>query len=553
MNTKLLTIVAAIALQSNVYASNYATGNSEFLNYDWFNKIVNLTPTSNESCPTLEMDTYSNGFKVALQKSFYVSLGASASKWFPENSQWASVGVSPTVNNFGVLFADVDNEDQINEAKNRELPRTAQVLENWRVSDSAYWESQGGVALYVGTGVDPLNVGVFAVATGGWTNFLQKTGPNKVYVERAKKNIKSVSFGAGISYPNISIEKVAEDAAGFAYEFTLESNESIEAFERFMAGDNTKAQELEKFSDRGVLKISNTAETRLGISRSFGVATPFLPILSFKTSVENSYDQSSENTVWDEGTYKDVGMYIKQRSSSLFGQHFKLSRSFTGGQNVLDLPGKDNAGRNITKKTFGTFKYSYMSDWGQELRLRKYIAKAKSLTGLTSETCVKVPESSNSLAFNQVNLELNLSNEYIRAIMNSDKSENNLLDKIKKSALHFQATKDLVGACEELKADQGPDIDDTCNKSSNSLIEKSFEKLNTYAANMSATVDTDKKEFAKNITKFGEEIWKSPFIFKAFFEKGKDCGQEFNFEVSGRRISRHVVSQKWAKTDACSN
>lgn len=549
MKMKTLPVLLALVLQTGAHAADYKSGNSAFINYDWMNKIINKTETPKGACPVLEVDTYKGGFKLALEKSFYGSIGASASKWFPANTQWASVGVSPVLNTFGILFTEVENEDQISEAKKKNLPKTAEELESWNVSDAAYWESQGGVSLYVGTGIDPVNVGVFAVVTGGWTNYLQKTGNNKVYVERAKKNIKSISFGAGISYPNISLEKVAEAASGSSFEFVLDSNEAVEAFERYMAGDTTKADELSKFSDRGVLKIANNSQRKLTNARSFGVATPFVPVLSFKASVEKSYDRTEENTVWDEDTIKDTGIYTKQRNTRIFNKHFKLSRSFMGGRTFVDVPAKE--GRKIEEKVYGNLKYSYMSDWGQERRLRKYISKAKALTGLAEETCTRVPSLENSLGFNQVVLEVNMSDEYMRQIMNSQKSGSKLLDKIKASALAYQSNKALGDICENQDDDEVQDANDTCVNNTPAKIEAIFSKINEHASKMESTFATDKKEFAKNVAKLGEQIWKSPFVFKAFFEKGKACGQEFKFEVSGKRISRHVVDQKWIASDAC--
>ncbi len=549
MKFKTLPVFFAIALQSGAIAADYKSGNSAFVNYDWINKIVNKTETAKGVCPVLEVDTYKDGFKVALEKSFYGSIGASASKWFPANTQWASVGVSPVLNTFGIHFTEVENEAQLSTEKKKQLPNTAAELDKWKVNDAAYWESQGGISLYVGTGVDPLNVGVFTVVTGGWTNYLQKTGTNKVYVERAKKNIKSISFGAGISYPNISLERVAEAASGSSYEFTLVSNEAVEAFERYMAGDTTKADELSKFSDRGVLKIADNSQKKLTNARSFGVATPFIPLLSFKASVEKSYDRTEENTVWDEDTIKDTGIYIKQRNTRILNKHFKLARSFMGGRTFTDVPSKE--GRKVEEKIYGNLKYAYMSDWGQERRLRKYISKAKALTGLSEETCTRVPSLENTLGFNQVILEVNMSDEYLREIMNSKKSGSNLLGKIKAQALALQSDKALTDVCEAQDDDEVQDANDTCANNSPAKIEAIFAKIEENAAKMEASIATDKKEFAKNVAKLGEQIWKSPFVFKAFFEKGKACGQEYKFEVSGKRISRHVVGQKWIKTESC--
>lgn len=90
-----------------------------------------------------------------------------------------------------------------------------------------------------------------------------------------------------------------------------------------------------------------------------------------------------------------------------------------------------------------------------------------------------------------------------------------------------------------------------CSNFNSSSIESIFNNLENYSEKMNKTFITDRKEFTKNLAKFGEEVWKSPAVFKAFYEKGKLCGQEFKFEVSGQRITRHLVNQKYANTAAC--
>jgi hypothetical protein len=547
---KTLSIFAIVASGA---ASADVTGNSESINYTWMNAVINKTPVVSAACPSIETDVYGAGFKVARSTSFYGSLSASRARWFPNNAQWASVGVGPVRNNFGVYYTDIDKLSELADVKEKKLPDNYEEINKWKVSDSAYWESQGGVSLYIGTGISPIDIGVFAVATGGWANFLQKTGPNKVYVEMSKKKIRSVSIGAGLGVPNIGLGKAFEDSRGFAYEFTLDNQENIESFERFMAGDVTKAQELSKFKDSGVNKISDLSDSRVGLTRSFGMATPFIPILSFKTSSENAYDHSEENSVWDEKSMKDTGIYIKQRNIYLLGEQFKEARSFIGGRTLSEVPGLEGIS-NKTEKLYGSFKFTYQSNWGQERRLRKYISKVKSLTGLVEETCARVPSFKDTLGFNQVNLEVSWSDEYVREILNLRKSNTNLLNKIKTLALHYQASTDgdksVSNICSVIDNDN---YDDTCTASNSDKVESIFKNLQAYSDNMNKTIKTDRKEFSKNLAKFGEEVWKSPAVFKAFYEKGKLCGQDFKFEVSGQRLTRHLIDQKFAYSAACAS
>jgi hypothetical protein len=544
--------------------SDISTSGGFYINYRWMNAIINKTPVKADACPIIETDIYGSGFKVARQKSFYGSLGLSGSKWFPANSQWASVGIGPVKDSFGIYFTDIDKLDELKEVKEKRLPDNYEELQNWKVADSAYWESQGGVSFYIGTGISPVEIGIFAVATGGWANYLQKTGPNKVYVEVSKKKIRSISLSAGLGIPgipapirtpapSIALEKSFENSKGFAYEFTLDNQLNIEAFERFMAGDATKAQELSKVENSGVAKISDMTDSRVGIARSFGFAVPYIPILSFKASVEHAYDHVEEKSVWDEDTMKDTGVYIKQRNSFIVGQQFKEARSFLGGRILKSNPGIESENHE-SEKLYGNFKYSYQSNWGQERRLRKYISKVKAVTGLVQETCARVPTFKDSLGFNQVELELKLSDEYVRELIGFGHSEEKLLKKIKFMALQFQAASDASNSGKKLcQYNENDKYDDNCTTSDSKKINHIFGNLEEYSLKMNKSLNTDRKEFAKNLAKFGEEVWKSPFVFKAFYEKGKVCGQEFKYEISGQRLTRHLIDQKFINTPECSN
>lgn len=536
--------VCAVLSSSAVMADT--VGGSGFVNYQWMDAVINKTAVKSAACPEIETDIFGSGFKVAQQRSFYGSVGIRGARWFPKNEQWAGVGVGPIKNKFGIFFSDIKKLSELEGEKGKKIPDSFEEVDQWKVSDSAYWESQGGVAFYLGTGISPISIGAFAVATGGWANFLQKTGPNKVYVEMSKKKIRSISFGVGVLQPTIGVEKAFENSNGFAYEFTLDGQESIEAFERFMVGDTTKAQDLSRLRDSGVVKIADISDARIGQSRSFGVATPFIPILSFKSSVEHATDHVEEDSVWDEKLVKDAGLYIKQRNTFLLGQQVKEARSFVGGKVTTEVPGLE--GMTRTDKLFGNFKYSYQSNWGQERRLRKYIGKIKALTGLVDETCARVPAFKDSMGFNQVALEVNWSDDYVKELIGKGKSKTSLLPKIRSMAQSYQLSSQQSNVCDYLDNDK---YDDNCSDSNSEKVNQIFKNLESYSANMNKSYGVDKKEFSKNMAKFGEEVWKSPFVFKAFFEKGKHCGQDFKFEVSGLRLTRHSIDQKFVGAGNC--
>ncbi|MGZ3787899.1 MAG: hypothetical protein ACXVLQ_05215 [Bacteriovorax sp.] len=522
------------------------TGDNFSVSYSWMNALINKTPVEPSACPEINTDIYGSGFKVARQKNFFATIKAFGTKHFPPTQIWASVGIGPVKDSFAIYFSDIDNLGELAMEKRKHLPDSYEEVNRWKVSDSAVWESQGGVSFYLRAGVTPVEVGVFAVATGGWSHFLQKTGPNKVYVELARKKIRSIALGAGLGQPNISVEKAFEKAHGFSFEFTLDSQENIEAFERFMAGDVTKAEERSNEEGSGVVKISDMSESRSRLLKTIELATPFLPILSFKKTIEKDYDHVEENMAYGDQRIKDMGIYINQRDTAVIGKKLKEARSFMGGKVASDVQGV--MGPLQTEKWFGNFKYAYQSDWGQEKRLRKYIAKAGALTGLVEETCASVPAFDNSLGFNQVLLEVNWSDEYVRELMGLGKSNGNLLKKLKARALSLYTKEDLSKVCDGSDGDN----DKNCAAGFSSDIDGIFKNIENYSTQMNQNFYSNNNEFIKNLTKLGQEVWKSPAVFKAFYERGKLCGEEFKFEVSGKRITRLLVNKKFDYSDACS-
>ncbi len=532
-------------------ASADTAGSTAMLNVRWMNAVVNKTPVAPAACPEINTDIYGSGFQVTLRRSFYGTASATGSRWFPSTSIWSSVGVGPIKNDFSITSGNINKLNELEAEKQKNLPTSYEEVSKWKVGDSAYWESEGGVSLYVGAGIAPVDIGLFAVATGGWVNYFQKTGPNRVYVEVQKKKIRSVNFGVGVGRPNVSIDRDFESQKGYAYEFVLDNQTSIEAFERFMAGDMTKAQELTKVEKSGVNKISNLTESYSSWARGFLVSTPFVPVLSFKANVTQSDDVTEEKSVWDEDTLKDTGAYVKQRDVFVAGIAENETKSFMGGKVVKEAPSL--AGRVHTETLFGNFKYAFQSNFGQEKHLRRYINKVKGLTGLVDETCATVPAFQDSLGFNQVVLEVNWSDDYVQELvgLRNSKSPSNLLQKIKASALNYQADKSFTDLCTKTQTDGDVNNND-CAQNSIDAVNASFAKLESYSNDMKKNFN-DKKEFARLVTNFGQEIWKTPAVFKAFYERGKLCGQDFRFEVSGQRLTRYVNSHKYTYSAACSN
>ncbi|WP_413586694.1 hypothetical protein [Bdellovibrio sp. HCB274] len=545
-------LMAVSGAKANDIGNDMSTGYGWYLNYDWLNQIVNNTPTKNVMCPTLEVDSaLTTDYKVALQNSFYANATGSIGKWFPKNEVWAAFSMGPMVNNFGITFGKVRTLKELENEKRKKLPTTVRELNKWDVKDSAYWESQGGVSFYLGTGTEPISVGVFAVATGGWANYLEKTAPTKVYVERAKKYVKMINVGAGAFYTSVGADAVIEKAKGFNYEFDISRPENAEAFERFMAGETTKAYDLSRIEGSGVVKIADTTLSKFGKSFGVSLSTPFIPIISLRGSQGKDYNHEEELSVWDEHVVKDYGVYTKQSASRLVGLHYKRERSFKGG--MTSTATGPVLAKETSVKFYGQFKHAYQSDWGQEGRLENQIDYAKDIAGFDkeAETCVKVPNFANSLKYNQVILQMNLSDEYMRAILGLGNNSTAFLNKLQARASYLDGNiKSLANCSSSYDPNNASGQDRACRGNS---VDGAFLGIKKAVAQIKASMGRDRNGFSAGMANFGKAVWSNPGVFKAFYEQGKTCGMDFSFEVSGQRINRFYKNQKYGYTPSCVN
>ena len=546
-------MLALPAAHASEVGNNMSNGCGWYLNYDWLNQIVNKTPVKDGVCPTLDVDRYGDGFRTALQTSFYGTVSASISKWFPKSEVWASLSIGPMINNFGIISSNITSMDQLDAEKAKKLPLTANELSRWKVKDSAYWESQGGVAFYLGAGKDPVGVGAFVVATGGWANYLEKSGPNKVYVERAKKYVKSVNLGTGVSLVSVGAELAVEKAKGFNYEMDLTSAVNQQAFERFMAGDTTKAYELSQIEGSGIKKIADTSLSKFGRGFGASLSTPYIPIISLRASTGKDYNHEEELSIWDEHVVKDYGVYTRQSSSRLVGLHKKKATSFKGGVVQLDTGSGDK--KTSSTKFYGNFKHAYQSDWGQEGRLGNQVDYARDISGTNGmpETCVNVPNLKKSLGYNQVILQMNLSDEYMRAILGMSAGPEFLAGIEANARVMDTQARDLAdcsSAGGSVSA-EGPMTTNTEHACRTSSVSSAFSSIRKAIAKINSSVDRDKSGFAFGMANLGKAIWSNPSVFRAFLEKGKSCGMDFNFEVSGQRLSRFYKQSKYDYSPSC--
>jgi hypothetical protein len=569
LSKRIVFLATALSVTTG-FATNTSSGSGYSLNADWFNQIVNSTPAASSECPAVDVDVNNAGYKVAMQTSFYGALSGHLSQWYPTSQIWTSIAIGPMVNSFGIIFTKVDSLDRLDTAKAKSLPLKVDELANWTEGDSAYWESQGGVTFYAGLGTGIVGIGTFGVATGGWANYLEKTGANTVYVEKAKTHIDSISLGVNVGPITANAEQVFETSKGLNFEFNLAVAGANEAFERFMAGDAAYATDMSRVLNSGVKKVADTNSKMTGRSYSLGIATPIIPIFSFKSTKSNDVNHEEEITSDDEIVVKDYGVYKKTKVLRwLLADHRKESTMFKGGVKTVTSPISEadktiivdnlkfatalSGATKTTEKLYGNFKYSYQSDFGDESKLNEKIKYAQFVSGLNTqrETCVSVPSMRDSLKYNQVILEMNLSDEYIREIIGNGRSGAGFLDRMQARAKNADSRARMNINCNTMNDGESGSrtVDPMCQVDS---VDKVFSKLKKSAIEIRAGLSAaDRKGFSQAMADFGKAVWQNPSVFSTFYETGMDCGVELKFEVSGQRITRFQRAAQHTYKSTC--
>ena len=120
----------------------------------------------------------------------------------------------------------------------------------------------------------------------------------------------------------------------------------------------------------------------------------------------------------------------------------------------------------------------------------------------------------------KVLLKMKLSDHFMRKLMSEGASS-----KLKDFAqLHFEG-KDLKKLNKNIKH-----------------ISKKIEKAANY-------FEKDNKKFSKAISLVGKKIWNRSRLFNLLYKVGKTCGMTFQYEVSGRRLSRHTIDKTYEVTE----
>jgi hypothetical protein len=459
------------------------------------------------------------------------------------------------------------------------IPTTRENVEALAKGDSITFQADGTIGIHVGLGVGPMMTGVEANITGSWITNIRKTGKDKIAVSYTRGNVKNVDIMVGtigLQKAKAWYKGLRETQA---YEFDLSRPDGMTLYKRMLKGDVAtvkkyylkqlsmykwkkfaKENKLDEVSKREMLlrlsvkkwkaSIKNNKDIitddekelldifftkltvkmiRIGTRQTTGTAVRSffsIPLLLKYNWTSNGRDvvvvKSREIADGMIGTsYLGVSKKIKTTSGGL-SSHSNQSKVFVGGiQEVIQLNPGGPPVRAV--RIFGQLKYEYHRKKWREKKWDEKIKQAAARIGFKKELMSIVRPYNDKVAFAQHSADLLLSQETIIHWINW--ANGNDVNILKESA-----RKMLVDWFNNLENKQielcGRSIRRLCKRRKLKEIDEYTSQAYKALNELSKLIPTGKegvheykkkyKQFAKQMTKFGEGFSKNHFILHAF-------------------------------------
>lgn len=527
---------------------DYGSATTPYIEASRFDRVSSLTRNNDvdeNGCYTLNTETdIADGHRVRVEKSYSGNYMYTHSLWFPNPGIWSAVGLGPTLNRYVLFFGTAFGENGVREFKGRTLPFDSNNLSKWNVGDAVFWNSEGGAILGLGSGMSPLNLGTNLTVKGSWAQYVEKTGENKVFVSLIKRKIRTVSISAGVLYAGASLEKIKEKLKSRSYEVEFIDQAHFDAYTAFLRGDESKLKSLIAEGSTSIEPIEVISTLKYATERAIGIATPIVPIISWRNSRRSSSSYTHGEASW--GTVRDeyLAEYVWQRNTRILHLDYLRESKFLAGKQVAIENDYENGGKKTTEKYIFELNYKYESDHGKDNRLRSQLYRFKGKTGMYN-VCVNIPNIVNRVGYNTINQKAVFSEAFTKTLLNKlkDKSLGEVLiskaDKIVTTLL----AEDERYAC-------GRKDYNSCYESFKSWYLKSVSYLvNGYKNYVNS--DFNSIQGSNYLSYLGKTVVNNPILYRALIEEGKLCGMELTFEISGRNISMIEKKDVFTESNGC--
>ena len=543
----LFTLASLAAVNAQAQSPIYGASTSTYLEGSHFHRIISLTPNqdSKSDCPVINQDVNeADGYAMEIEKSYSGSFMSSHSWWFPEQTQWAVVGLGPTASRYVMFMGTAKGEKAIKNFKNKKIPLKKQELDEWTKGDAVFWNSEGGVAVGLGTGISPFHIGTKYTVKGSWAHYVEKTGPNKVFASLINRSVQSISVSGGILYLGGGVDSIKEKIKSRSYEIEIVDEAHEVAYRKFLKGDEDALIELMESGSDNITPIEVIESKKFARELAAGMANPIFPVISWRVS--NSVSRQMEHGEASWGTIRDKfwGVYSWQAKYRAIILDFRKYKKFLAGTQLAKQPNYDNGGFDNVQTYFGSLEYIFEADHGREGRVSNQFDNFIEATGL-HQYCIQVPDIESTLRYHNINHKIDFSQSFIKRLIESSKQGaiTSALHSISQEVVQKMITENQKAACGKKELEE-------CRTKLSSKADKAIEGLGEELEALAQT-ELNTIEMGKAFSLVGRKVSSNPILYRLFYEEGKKCGMDVHFEVSGRKLTRMIKSENFSESTNC--
>lgn len=502
---------------------------------------------------SLELDNYGNGFKVIRAMRYHVGMGVGAAITHTACSSFGlSAGVAAVKSGQTVFTRFVEGIGDIKNIR-KKIPFEVEEFDHWKLGESVSYLTEGGVVFMAGAGFRPvIGVGTKYMITGGWKYSIKKTGCDTVTLKVMKVKAKTGAAYTGTTFVSLSSAKMKSMANGFKFRVYLKDPAAAIAYEEALKGNMEPLQEMANDPlHSSVQKIENVEVNMEGKRKKLSVGIPFL-YFKKQTSRYLQY-QDVDYLEQDKKKISNYGIFVKDKKARTVTKHKNQQVLFYGG--VADL--KDNYDESLSRDYNGFFTFSYENDWGESWKFKKGLEKLMATTGMEEYLYASIPKKE-KLGYIEILTKVKFPKQYMDFLMKKASQGDGALAGFHKKALlelndYLSDGKDPYRIC---PANIGKDRLSraglrTCKKKFVKEIAKSIAKIQGSLIKMKETLSVNQKAFSGQVARLGENIVKNRFLFKSFFNEGKQCGLDLEHKIFGKRVSYFRKTFKFDVKASC--
>ena len=391
--------------------SSYANGvvvNASYNDIRHFDEVVSLSPQLNDHQIELNDGEATVKFLGTRKvNATFLSLNKSIPKVTPKNFDWTMVGLFPIYSSYVKYDKTFDNSADF-ENFTAKIPREASQINDWKIGDSIYYNTIGGVGMFLSAGLGTVGLGPKVYVEGGYSVYVEKKSEAEVFVELRKVFTKSISLLSGTWGVFVEKAKAIEKTNGINFLIDLSTPKGVEVYEKLVrAGRADFAQQ----DTTGVVRVGDVTSKKVTDENKAAIVTPFIPFIELLSSRSVTFLNEHRTNKWDQVT--DLTFIEHSRRGS--HRFFKNKGEFTRSLNlVADANGDINSGSFTVFSKRNHFKSK---------SLKKMLKKVTRYTGLNYFTSKELLFDKQKLRYAHISASLELSEYTLKRfekMMNKD-------------------------------------------------------------------------------------------------------------------------------------